>query len=190
MTKQESREYFLSKRTLTHPADNAGIAAQLAEILLEKSIKTLHSFVADPAKNEVDTQLIRQILQTRLPQLHWAAPRIIPGTREMQHFVWDDMTTFILNQWGIKEPDLTSSQPLNVQRIDAVLVPLLAYDQQGNRVGYGGGYYDRFLAKCRLDVIKIGLSFFEPIDALSDVNEWDIPLDLCVTPHTVHHWDR
>lgn len=190
MTKQEAREYFLKKRALSHPADNAGIATWLGEILLKKSIKILHSFVADPAKNEVDTRLIRQILQTKFPRLQWAAPRIIPGTRDMQHFVWDDTTTFILNRWGINEPEPVSSQPLDTQQIDVVLVPLLAYDCPGNRVGYGGGYYDRFLAECRSDVIKIGVSFFEPIDVLSDVNEWDIPLDLCVTPTTVHRWDR
>lgn len=190
MTKQEARDYFLQKRTTSNPADSAGIAEQLEGILLEKSIKLLHSFVADPAKNEVDTRLVRQILQTKFPWLQWAAPRIIPDTRAMQHFVWDDTTTFILNRWGIDEPDPVSSLSLDTQQIDAVLVPLLAYDRQGNRTGYGGGYYDRFLAECRPDVIKIGVSFFKPIDVISDVNEWDIPLDLCVTPTTVHRWER
>lgn len=190
MTKEESRSYFLKKRPLSHRADNADIAARLGTILTENPVRLIHSFVADPVKNEVDTRIIRQTLRTELPWLQWAAPRIVPGTRNMHHFIWDDTTRFLPNRWGIEEPDPICSQQLDTQRIDAVLVPLTAYDRQGNRVGYGGGYYDRFLAECRPDIIKIGVSFFEPIDLISDVDEWDIPLDLCVTPRTVHRWDR
>ncbi len=189
MTKQESRDYFLQKRATINPADNVGIAAQLGEVLTGKPIDIMHGFVADSSRKEVDTQAIRQILQAELPWLRWAAPRIIPGTRTMQNFMWDDATLFVPNRWGIAEPDPISSQLLDIQRIDAVLVPLLAYDRQGHRAGYGGGYYDRFLAECRPDALKIGVSFFEPIDVLSDVNEWDIPLDLCVTPTTVYRWN-
>lgn len=189
MTKQEARDYFLQKRAASNPADNAGIAAQLGEVLTLLPINLIHSFINDSTRNEVDTRLIRQVLQPKFSQLHWAAPRIIPGTRNMQHFVWDGATTFIPNRWGIDEPDPISSQLLATQQIDAVLVPLLAYDSHGHRVGYGGGYYDRFLAECRPDTWKIGLSFFEPIDAISDINEWDIPLDVCVTPTAVHRWN-
>jgi 5-formyltetrahydrofolate cyclo-ligase len=66
--------------------------------------------------------------------------------------------------------------------IDLVFIPLLACDLQGNRVGYGKGFYDRFLSKCRYDVKKIGLSFFDPVDKIEDVNVFDIPLDECITP--------
>lgn len=174
---------------MINPADNAEIATRLGKILAKKPLEVLHSFVADSAKNEVNTLLIRQVLETKFPLLQWAAPRIIPGTRDMQHFLWDDATRFLPNRWGIAEPDPISSQLLDTHLIDAVLVPLLAYDRQGNRAGYGGGYYDRFLAECRSDALKFGVSFFEPIDAISDVNEWDIPLDVCVTPTTVYRWD-
>ena len=70
--------------------------------------------------------------------------------------------------------------------IDLVLVPLLAFDQEGYRVGYGKGYYDKFLSQCREDVIKIGLSFFEPVDAISDINQFDMSLNYCVTPQQVY----
>jgi 5-formyltetrahydrofolate cyclo-ligase len=189
MTKQESRAYFLQKRVESCPADSAAIAARLEEILTLRPTGLIHSYINDSTKNEVDTRLIRQLLRISLPGLRWAAPRIIPGTRNMQHFAWDDATSFIPNRWGIAEPDPFSSQHLDIQRIDAVLVPLLAYDRLGHRAGYGGGYYDRFLAECRPDTWKIGLSFFDPLDAISDVDEWDIPLDLCVTPSTVYRWN-
>ena len=62
-----------------------------------------------------------------------------------------------------------------------VFVPLLAYDKQGNRVGYGKGFYDNFLSKCKPETIKIGLSFFPPEDKIDDVFESDVKLNFCVT---------
>ena len=193
LTKQQSRDYFLEERKkITRTEAERGsiiIATRLLEVLAESSVRYLHSFVSAVSRCEVDTLLIRNIVQTKFSQMCWVAPRIIPGTKIMQHFVWDDATTFMPNRWGIDEPDPISSQPLATQLIDAVLVPLLAFDNQGYRVGYGGGYYDRFLAGCRPDALRIGVSFFEPIAAISDVNEWDIPLDLCLTPSTLYRWN-
>ncbi|MDH3493028.1 MAG: 5-formyltetrahydrofolate cyclo-ligase, partial [Acidobacteriota bacterium] len=70
--------------------------------------------------------------------------------------------------------------------LDFVLVPLLCFDRRGHRVGYGGGYYDRFLAKVRPDCLKIGLSFFGPVDEIEDVHEGDIRLDYCVMPERIY----
>lgn len=71
-----------------------------------------------------------------------------------------------------------------------VLVPLLSFDRRGHRVGYGKGYYDRFLRKCRPDCQKVGLSIFEPIDEISDANENDEPLDAAVTPTATIRFDN
>ena len=190
MTKQELRTYFLKKRADSNPADNERIAAQLGEILTKKTVNLLHSFIANPTKNEVSTLLIRQILQERLPTLQWAAPRMIPGTKELENYLWNDETNLITNRRGIQEPNPQTTQPIETQSIDAILVPLLAFDRKGHRVGYGGGYYDRFLAQCRPDALKIGLSFFEPVEEIEDTNEWDVRLDICVTPSRVYRWDR
>jgi len=72
--------------------------------------------------------------------------------------------------------------------IDAVLIPLLAFDNQGFRVGYGGGFYDRFLPACRPEALKVGLSFFDPVDVIEDKDQYDIPMDYCVTPTEIIRW--
>ena len=72
------------------------------------------------------------------------------------------------------------------KKIDVVFVPLLAFDSKGHRVGYGKGFYDRFLNECRKDVITVGLSFFEAEDEFIEANETDVPLDYCVTPLKVY----
>ena len=63
------------------------------------------------------------------------------------------------------------------------MVPLLAYDKTGHRVGYGKGYYDRFLKETRPDCLKIGLSAFQAEAEIPDTHEGDVRLDMCLTPH-------
>jgi len=65
----------------------------------------------------------------------------------------------------------------------------LAFDEKGNRIGYGKGFYDRFLNECKKDVIKVGLSFFEATTTIEDTNANDIPLDFCVTPEKIYRFN-
>ncbi len=193
LTKQQCRELFLARRMAIEPAEHRRltglIAVRLLKFLPSESIGWLHSYVSEGFRNEVDTTYIRKIVNETLPtHPRWVAPRMLPGSRRMAHYLWDDDTLLVPNRWGIKEPDPLLSQPLPVDEFDAVLVPLLGYDQQGHRVGYGGGYYDRFLAECRPDVLKIGLSFFEPVPVITDINEWDVSLSCCVTPTRIYRW--
>ncbi len=68
------------------------------------------------------------------------------------------------------------------------LIPLYAFDKNGYRVGYGKGYYDRYLKRCSEDLIAVGLSYFEPVDIINDTNQFDVPLSFCITPHTVYEF--
>lgn len=71
-------------------------------------------------------------------------------------------------------------------KIEVVFIPLLAYDKNGNRIGYGKGFYDRFLDKCSTETIKIGLSFFDQEQHIIDVSENDVKLNYCVTPKKIY----
>ncbi len=71
---------------------------------------------------------------------------------------------------------------IEIERIDAVLVPLLCFDERGFRVGYGMGFYDRFLSGCRTNCLKIGLTYFAPTAEISDAQNFDVRLDFCITP--------
>lgn len=98
----------------------------------------------------------------------------------MTHYLYDP--SFIqTNKYGIPEP--SEGQTVSTDRIDVVIVPLLVADKNGHRVGYGGGFYDRFLSTCRDDTLKVGLSFFPPVSTpVSDVDLHDISLDALVSP--------
>jgi 5-formyltetrahydrofolate cyclo-ligase len=75
---------------------------------------------------------------------------------------------------------------VDADQLDMVFVPLIAFDEQGYRAGYGKGFYDRFLATCRPDCIKVGFSYFAAVDRLEDRHQFDVPLDLCITPHNAY----
>ena len=66
--------------------------------------------------------------------------------------------------------------------------PLLIFDNQGHRVGYGKGYYDRFLVKCSRETIKVGLSYFNPIERIEDIQIHDIPIDYGITRDRIYRF--
>jgi len=90
------------------------------------------------------------------------------------------------NHFSIREPSSTNTSDPMI--FDVVFIPLLAYDKSGERVGYGGGYYDRFLLNTKKNVLKVGLSFFEPVDEILNVEEHDIKLDYVITPNIVYNF--
>ena len=110
----------------------------------------------------------------------------INDQEELDHILIDDETIMIDNKFGIPEP--LSGFTLEPELIDLVFVPLLGFDEAGNRVGYGKGYYDKFLATCRQDVVIIGLSFLEAVKEIVDTDPWDVPLHYCITPNRVYEF--
>ncbi|TDE13878.1 5-formyltetrahydrofolate cyclo-ligase [Dyadobacter psychrotolerans] len=186
------RYQYLYKRNLLTDDEqaefNMQIAEKLKDLLQNLSVSTVHTFLPQSGKREIDTWRIVEIIRTDFPEIRLVAPSIIPGTKRMNHYLLTPETKLLLNRWLIPEPDPNTSELVVAKKIDAVLIPLLAFDQNGFRVGYGGGYYDRFLAECRPDILKIGLSYFEPVDYIEDKDQYDIPMDICITPSKVIRW--
>ena len=104
----------------------------------------------------------------------------------MQAIAINDDTVYLTNKYGITEPK--EGEIVSPAVLDLVFVPLLVADKQGYRVGYGKGFYDKFLSNTSTNTVLVGISYFEPIDAISDVNEFDIPLDLLITPNSIHEF--
>lgn len=137
-------------------------------------------------QREVDTYPIVDYLQFLNPGMTVVIPKTDMKTSSIQHYKYTADTILQENEYHILEP--VDGELIAPLAIDLVLVPLLAFDEKGNRVGYGKGIYDRLLASCRKDVIKIGLSFFEAEAEIKDTDDFDISLDYCVTPHQVYEF--
>ena len=184
MLKEKLRLNFVNQREKLTKEEVLSSSRSISILLDQLPIWHLqchHVFLSILRKKEVDTSFIISLLRSK--QRTIAVPKISDNL-QLVHFILSRETRMMENSWGIPEP-LTGEQ-IEPANIDVVYIPLLAFDRKGNRVGYGKGYYDRFLAACRSNVIKVGLSFFEAVDAISDVDEKDIALDFCVTPKQIY----
>ena len=146
---------------------------------------TYHLFISSKQKNEVETKKILSYLYDLGKVV--VTSKMLPD-KKLIHLRVNQSTRFIQNDYNILEPD--SSEEILPTDLDVVIIPLLCFDKNGNRVGSGGGYYDKFLSKTKNAVIKIGLSFFEPVDHIDGITELDIPLDICVTSEKVYDFRK
>lgn len=140
-----------------------------------------HLFLTIEEQKEINTEYILQILAGKDKEI--VISKCDFATLGMTHFLLTDNTKIKKNSYNVPEP--VDGLEVPDAKIDVVFVPLLAYDKQGNRVGYGKGFYDNFLSKCKPETIKIGLSFYPPVDKIKDVSENDVKLDFCVTPEEI-----
>ena len=143
-------------------------------------IQCVHTYLPSLKLAEPDTSGIIRYLQFQNPELKVGVPKIDIRSGKLHHFHFDETVELMSNHYGIDEP--REGTKIMEDEIDLALVPLLAFDSNGFRVGYGKGYYDRFLFHCRKDALKVGLSFFDPVDEIEDIDQFDIPLNYCVTP--------
>lgn len=184
MTKPKLRKQYKIKRNKLTAQEIALFSGQIIE-----NIKTLpiwdkncfHVFLTIESQKEIKTSALVDFLHKQQKQV--VVPKIHLPENDLINCRFLPSTILSTNEWGIPEPDFCRA--VNPIKIDVVFIPLLISDQKGNRVGYGKGFYDKLLAQCKTETIKIGLNFFEPIESISDLNPNDIPLDFLVIPNQI-----
>jgi 5-formyltetrahydrofolate cyclo-ligase len=193
MKKSEIREIALAERKSWTQQDfelkNVQLLNQIIEFVkpLPRNLM-LMSFQSMEHQREVLTSPIHSLLINE-PYYHQLIfSKVEKNTSQLIPYLTDKKTIFVRSDWGILEPTEETSVRLNPKDIDVVFIPLLAVDTQGHRVGYGKGFYDRFLAQVKPDVIKIGLSLEEPIEPIEDLNPYDIALDFAITPDATYRF--
>jgi 5-formyltetrahydrofolate cyclo-ligase len=189
MNKQEARIVYLEKRLqLTTGERNRFddlLLIQFQKLVLPELL-WVHTYLAMELKKEFETDAILHFIEFQHPGVQFAIPRMNSKTNELENVQYTDDVIFETNKWGIAEP--INGLLIEPENIDLVLVPLLAFDANGCRVGYGKGYYDKLLSKCRSDVIKVGFSYFDALTKITDSAPFDIPLSYCVTPHRIYEF--
>lgn len=188
MDKSGLRKLYLEKRRGLSSAETKNMSLAIVNsfsTLNLDDVKYLHIFYPITGKSEFNSLLLADYIRDKYPEIKLVLSKSDLNTHTLSHYIWDNNTSLAMNQWGITEP--VNGISVNPQQIDLVLVPLLAFDKKGNRVGYGKGFYDRFLSDCRKDTIKAGISFFPPGEEIQDIDQHDVPLDLCITPEKI--WD-
>lgn len=187
MLKKDIRNIYRKKRAALTAAvknkleDLMLIRFQALGLHIPELIMTYAAF-----EDEFDPQLITDYCSFRNPATQFLFPLINKEADHLLAIATDDNTVFKRNAFGIDEP--AEGQLVEPEVIDLLIVPLLAFDKRGYRVGYGKGYYDKFLKNCRKDAIKVGFSFFEAEEDIDDVNQFDIRLNHCITPENTYHF--
>lgn len=187
MNKNKVRNNFLRLRLalsdFEYKAFNENLCAVFFSSIDLSAVSIIHIFLPIASKKEPDTWQIIDRLQKDFNHIRISIPKMT-GENTLANFFFESRRQIKNNSWGIPEPQF--GEITLPEEIDLVMVPLLAFDQKGNRVGYGKGYYDILLKQCRPDCKKIGLSFFDPIDEISDINAYDVKLSQCITPKKLY----
>ncbi|NRA91787.1 MAG: 5-formyltetrahydrofolate cyclo-ligase [Psychroserpens sp.] len=181
MTKPELRKIYKNRRSNLSDTTIEDHSLSIANQLLKLPIwgfDFYHLFLSIQEQKEINTEYILNILAGKDKNTVISKSDFL--TLTMSHILLTDNTVIKKNSWNIPEP--VDGIQIRAEQIDVVFVPLLAFDEQGNRVGYGKGFYDRFLKDCKPETLKIGLSFFESTEKLIEADKEDVMLDFCVTP--------
>ena len=187
MSKSALRKKYKAMRNELTAQQLDDFSIAIANSLLKLPIwekRYYHLFLTIAEQKEIDTEFILNILAGKDKDIILSKSNFEDSS--LTHFLLTDNTKIKKNAYNIPEPIDGIEVPSN--KIDVVFVPLLAYDTKGNRIGYGKGFYDRFLAECKPDTIKIGLSFFPPETTDFTTDTTVIGLDFCVTPEQVYEF--
>ena len=183
MTKKAIRKEFIEKRLQLPAAEIQSFSAKMIRHFEELEFPLLeHLLTYYPLleRNEFNVEPCMQYLRNIMPGIRIACPKINDESISMEAYLINEDVYFDKNKYGILEP--ISGEIINPELIDMIFVPMVMCDENGYRVGYGKGYYDRYLARCRPDIMKVGFSFFDPIPLIEGIDQFDVPLNVCITP--------
>ena len=186
MDKKTLRLLYKRKRAEFDSLKIEELSIKIANQILKLPIwgfDNFHIFMGVDNLKEINTNYIISVLQGRDKNI--IIPKVISNA-QLIHYLLTDTTKLRLNRWNVLEP--INGIEVKPKSIQVVFVPLLAYDCYGDRVGYGKGYYDKFLSKCGEECLKIGLSFFNPEKKIL-TSPKDIRLNFCVTPKKIYNFN-
>lgn len=189
MTKNELRIKYKKLREELSEDQIEDLSLEIANNLLNLPLwqhAYFHLFLSISSKREINTEPILHILQGK-------DKNVVVSKTDFENFrltnyLLTDATVLRTSKYGIPEP--VDGIEIPPQKIEVVFIPLLAFDEQGNRIGYGKGFYDRFLSSCTGETKKVGLSFFEAEPVIPEVSDNDVPLDYCVTPTKIYKFNN
>ncbi|MBP7173508.1 MAG: 5-formyltetrahydrofolate cyclo-ligase [Cloacibacterium sp.] len=179
VSKAELRKIYLEKRKKLALSEVESYSREIVNCFLSSfklmENQKVHTFLPIEKFNEINTQhLIDFFWKNKIKVF---VPKVM-GNHMLSVELRPD-TVLVKNSWGILEPQVHKN--VEIKDFDFIITPLLYCDNQGNRVGYGKGFYDRFFLSAGSNALKVGFNYFPPNEQISDVSGSDIPLDYLVT---------
>ncbi|MBM9613150.1 5-formyltetrahydrofolate cyclo-ligase [Desulfobulbus rhabdoformis] len=191
--RSQIRQTFLKRRDLLSETERRDKSEQILKRFLSLSdiLQFQHFFIYCNYKSEVNTQELMQRLLALGKTV--AVPLTRPKTATMDAVVLTNPEQELVAGYkGIPEPisSLIPKRIINPVQLEVVLLPGSVFDHQGNRLGYGGGYYDRFLGNKAPQALRVGLAYALQVVAMLPSEPHDIPLDFLITESGVLSWPR
>jgi 5-formyltetrahydrofolate cyclo-ligase len=187
MQKIAARQFFLNQRKALSPS----ACIKLDDLLLIQfqrikwdNQKIIGNFFPMEKYNEPNSFLLAAYLKYILPDVKIAYPRILQDELKMEFF--EETEEFTHNKWGIAEP--LPIHKVSLSQMNTILVPLLGFDTNGHRIGFGKGFYDRYFENKNKSGLRIGISYFDPIAKIEDTDQFDVPLTHCITPSKIYEF--
>jgi 5-formyltetrahydrofolate cyclo-ligase len=189
MDKSSIRKRYLSLRKSlsaeTKEEYSSLISTRVIDYLdSEPSIRHIHIFLSISRLNEINTFPLLKKLQDL--GFHLYTSFVNPETKVLDTLDITDTKEFEIDGFGIPIPN--ELKVVSGDQIQLVLIPLLAFDECGNRIGYGKAYYDFFLSTLENKIKRVGLSFFPPEKEIP-AEPHDVRLDICITPYKNHYFN-
>lgn len=189
MTKSDIRRLYKQKRSALSKDEIHNLSLSICSILTSSfdfSFKKTSIFLPIKDKNEVDTWIILETLLAHDALI--GLPKVDFDTSQLIHLSYKDKDELEVSVFGIPEPK--NGNFMQPKDFDFVLVPLLALNENGQRVGYGKGFYDNFLSNCSNKCTFIGLHFFDEFVKIDDLNDGDVPLHFYVNPNRIVSFEK
>lgn len=185
MLKSEIRSFYKQKRSGLSPNEIERISTQV-QVLVRDSFsfkdKYISLFLPIERQKEINTfGLLEDISQ------EGGNPVVAKSNfsdLSMRLYLYEGSSQLTLNNVGIPEP--TTGMEIQAEMLDYVFVPLLGLNDKGFRVGYGKGFYDRLLVRCKPECVFIGLHLFDEFMEVDDLHTNDIALHMCITPTGIY----
>lgn len=180
--KKETRKNIIKQRdeldiTVKEAMDNNIIE----KLMMNETYKSARGiFIYIGFGSEINTKIIIREALNSGKEVY--VPKVIK--KEMILIKIDSLENLVTSSYRILEP-IGDKSDLDVNKLDLIVMPGVAFDKSGNRLGYGGGYYDKFLEQNKIECKKIALSYdFQVLEKL-EVEEHDIKVDLIITENQV-----
>lgn len=181
MLKSEIRKTFKQRRKYIVPFELNRISEACTKIVLERfdfKEKIVSIFLPIEKQKEINTYDLMEEIISRGGTIALSKSNF--NDFSLVHFKYEKTSQLEVNPYGIPEPKFGEEIPEIL--LDYVFVPLLAINNVGHRVGYGKGFYDRLLSKCKPNCFFIGMNMFDEFVNIDDINPMDVKLHFCITP--------
>lgn len=180
--KQSLRKEMAARRAALTQAERLAYDRRLADIFCAQAFfhdaEAVLIYLAFRSETSTDTIIETALQAGKLV----AAPQTRRAGQIMRTFRLTNLQDVTVGEWGMREPRVVAEEPIAPEAFDLIVVPGLAFTLRGDRLGYGGGYYDRYLPLIRQDALSVGIGYeFQVIDRLP-AEPFDRRVDWLVTP--------